>query len=142
MLRIPRGHSRDCRSVVSNPGHLPSKRQIIEAYYGDYVEPLSFFIGFEPMAMFDVPLVASGLEDLYFTVSPSLYLDSYTLRMILYDHLYTRRVKDAYVQLTTNDWSQIGNFYHLNRHHVLGVGRQSAQGCWWYPVPQVELPPE
>jgi adenosine tuberculosinyltransferase len=123
-------------------GHIPSKRQIIEAYYGGYVEPLSFFIGFEPMAMFDVPLVASGMEDLYFTVSPSLYLDAYTLRAILYDHLYARRVKDAYVQLAENDWQQIGSFYRLNRHHVLGVGRQGAQGCWWHPVPQVELPPE
>jgi len=128
--------------LYQTQGHVPSKRQIIEAYYGDYVEPLSFFIGFEPMAMFDVPLVASGMEDLYFTVSPSLYLDDYTLRAILYDHLYTRRVKDAYVQLAANDWFQIGSFYRLNRHHVLGVGRQGAQGCWWYPEPQVELPPE
>lgn len=127
--------------LYQTQGHMPGKRQIIEAYYGDYVEPLSFFIGFEPMAMFDVPLVASGMEDLYFTVSPSLYLDDYTLRAILYDHLYARRVKDAYVQLAANDWLQIGSFYRLNRHHVLGVGRQGAQGCWWHPVPQVELPP-
>jgi adenosine tuberculosinyltransferase len=123
-------------------GHLPSRRQIIEAYYDGYVEPLSFFIGFEPMAMFDVPFVASGMEDLYFTVSPSLYLDEYTLRAILYDHLYSRRVTDAYGQLTTDDWLRIGNFYRVNRHHVLGVGQQSAHGCWWHPVPQVELPPE
>ncbi len=120
-------------------GQVPSKRQIIEAYYGEYIEPLSFFIGFEPMAMFDVPLVASGMEDLYFTVSPSFYLDSYTLRAILYDHLYARRVKDEYGRLTTDDWSQIGDFYRLNRHHVLGVGHQGAQGCWWHPLPQVEL---
>jgi tuberculosinol/isotuberculosinol synthase len=123
-------------------GHLPSKHQIIEAYYDGYVEPLSFFIGFEPMAMFDVPLVASGMEDLYFTVSPSLYLDDYTLRAILYDHLYARRTTDAYGRLTTDDWQQLGNFYRLNQRHVLGVGRQSARGCWWHPVPQVELPPE
>jgi tuberculosinol/isotuberculosinol synthase len=121
-------------------GQLPSKRQIIEAYYGDYVEPLSFCIGFEPLAMFDLPLVASGMEDLYFTVSPSLYMDQYTLRAILYDHLYTRRVKDDYARLTADDWSRINNFYRLNRRHVIGVGRQGAQGCWWYPEPQVELP--
>jgi adenosine tuberculosinyltransferase len=123
-------------------GQVPNRRQIIEAYYGDYIEPLSFFIGFEPMAMFDVPLVASGMEDLYFTVSPSLYLDAFTLRAILYDHLYARRSTDAYGQLTTNDWLQIKTFYRVNQHHVLGVGRQDAQGCWWHPVPQVELPPE
>ena len=121
-------------------GHLPDKRQIVEAYYGEYVEPLSFCIGFEPMAMFDLPLVASGMEDLYFTVSPSLYLDDYTLRAILYDHLYTRRTKDNYPTLTADDWSAIGSFYRLNRRHVLGIGRQGAQGCWWYPSPQVILP--
>jgi adenosine tuberculosinyltransferase len=123
-------------------GQIPTKRQIIEAYYGDYIEPLSFFIGFEPMAMFDVPLIASGMEDLYFTVSPSFYLDNDTLRLILYDHLYARRVKDEYGRLATDDWSQINDFYRLNRHHVLGVGRQGAQGCWWHPLSQVELPPE
>jgi hypothetical protein len=123
-------------------GRLPSKREIIAAYYNDNVEPLSFFIGFEPMAMFDVPLVASGMEDLYFTVSPSLYLDEYTLRAILYDHLYARRTVDAYGRLTADDWQQISKFYRLNQHHVLGVGRQSARGCWWHPVPQVELPSE
>lgn len=123
-------------------GRLPSKREIIDAYYSGYVEPLSFFIGFEPMAMFDVPLVASGTEDLYFTVSPSLYLDEYTLRAILYDHLYARRTTDAYGRLTPTDWQKIDSFYRLNRHHVLGVGRQSAPGYWWHPLPQVELPPE
>ncbi len=123
-------------------GRLPNKRQIIEAYYGDYVESLSFCIGFEPMAMFDLPLVASGMEDLYFTVSPSLYLDDYTLRAILYDHLYARRTKDNYPALKVNDWSKIGRFYNLNRQHVMGIGRQDAQGCWWYPLPQVELPRE
>lgn len=122
-------------------GCLPSKRQIIEAYYGEYIAPLSFFIGFEPMAMFDLPLIASGMEDLYFTVSPSLYLDEYTLRAILYDHLYMRRVKDNYRELSSKEWSKIGNFYRLNRQHVLGIGRQEVPG-WWHPLPEVELLPE
>ncbi len=123
-------------------GHLPDRHQIVEAYYGDYVEPLSFCIGFEPMAMFDLPLVASGMEDLYFTVSPSLYLDDYTLRAILYDHLYTRRTKDDYPDLTTDDWLAMSSFYRLNRRHVLGLGRQGMQGGWWYPLPEVALPRE
>ena len=123
-------------------GQLPDKRQIIEAYYGSYVEPLSFCIGFEPMAMFDLPLIASGTEDLYFTVSPSLYLDESTLRSILYDHLYTRRTHDNYSIFTSADWSAIDQFYRLNRRHVLGLGRQAAWGGWWYPLPQVLLPNE
>ena len=121
-------------------GYLPNKRQIVEAYYGDYVEPLSFCIGFEPMAMFDLPLVASGMEDLYFMVSPSLYLDDYTLRAILYDHLYERRTLDNYSHFTAADWSTLDQFYRLNRQHVIGIGQQAAWSGWWYPEPQVVFP--
>lgn len=123
-------------------GQLPNKRQIVEAYYGEYVEPLTFCIGFEPMAMFDLPLVASGMEDLYFMVSPSLYLDSYTLRAILYDHLYERRTLDNYSHFTPTDWLALNQFYQLNRHHVIGIGRQAQWGGWWSPLPQVTLPDE
>ncbi|HTP09410.1 MAG TPA: hypothetical protein VMP08_14245 [Anaerolineae bacterium] len=121
-------------------GQLPNKRQIVEAYYGVYVEPLSFCIGFEPMAMFDLPLVASGMEDLYFMVSPSLYLDDYTLRAILFDHLYARRTLDNYAHFSEADWSTLDRFYRLNRHHVIGIGRQAEWGGWWSPLPQVTLP--
>jgi len=121
-------------------GQLPSKRQIVEAYYGDDVEPLSFCIGFEPMAMFDLPLIASGTEDLYFMVSPSLYLDDYTFRAILYDHLYERRTLDNYSHFTPTDWSALDKFYRLNRQHVIGLGRQAAWGGWWSPLPQVTFP--
>jgi hypothetical protein len=119
---------------------LPDKRQIVEAYYGEYVAPLSFFIGFDRPTVFDMPLVATGSEDLYFMVSPSLYLDAYTLRTILYDHVYTRRVNEDYTQLTSYDWQVLAEFYRHNRQHVLGVGRQLADGRFWYPLPQVILP--
>jgi tuberculosinol/isotuberculosinol synthase len=121
-------------------GQLPNKRQIVEAYYGVDVEPLSFCIGFEPMAMFDLPLIASGMEDLYFMVSPSLYLDGYTLRAILYDHLYERRTLDNYSHFTLTDWAMLDQFYRLNRHHVIGIGKQAEWGGWWSPLPQVILP--
>lgn len=123
-------------------GCFPDKRQIVEAYYGEYVEPVSFFIGFDRPTVFDMPLIATGSEDLYFTVSPSLYLDARTLRAILYDHLYARRVDDAdYETLSSKDWQALGDFYALNRHHVLGLGRVHKSGKFWYPLPgQVELP--
>jgi adenosine tuberculosinyltransferase len=123
-------------------GYLPSRRQIIEAYYGDYIEALSFCIGFEPMAMFDLPLIASGAEDLYFMVSPSLYLDDDTFRAVLHDHLYERRTLDSYAHFTPADWSALDRFYGLNRRHVIGIGRQAASGGWWSPLPQVTLPDE
>ena len=122
-------------------GCLPNKRQIVEAYYGEYVEPVDFFIGFDRLAAFDMPLIATGSEDLYFTVSPSPYLDAYTLRAILYDHLYIRRVDEAnYAALSPEDWQALADFYALNRRHVLGLGHKHTSGNFWYPLPQVELP--
>jgi tuberculosinol/isotuberculosinol synthase len=123
-------------------GCLPDKRQIVESYYGEYVEPVALFIGFaDRPAVFDMPLIATGNESLYFTVSPSLYMDTATLRAILYDHLYTRRVDEAgYEKLAPEDWQAVSEFYVLNRRNVLGLGRQHASGSFWYPLPQVELP--
>jgi hypothetical protein len=123
-------------------GRLPDKRQIIEAYYGEYVEPVDLFIGFDRPSAFDMPLVATGCEDLYFTVSPSPYMDAQTLRRILYDHLYARRIDDTSYTLSTQDVATLGRFYDINRHRVLGLGRKHRSGAFWYPVPQVELLPE
>ncbi|MCI0399006.1 MAG: diterpene synthase [Chloroflexi bacterium] len=123
-------------------GRLPDKREIVTAYYGEYVEPVSFFIGFDRPAAFDMPLIATGSEDLYFTVSPSPYLEARTLRAILYDHLYTRRVSESYDDLPPAAWQTLASFYRLNRHHVLGLGRRSDDGSFWYPLPQVKLPPQ
>ncbi|MCD4739528.1 MAG: hypothetical protein K8R89_09775 [Anaerolineae bacterium] len=122
-------------------GKFPTKQEIVIAYYGEYVKPVDFFIGFDRPAVFDMPLIATGTEDLYFTVSPSPYLDAETLRAILYDHLYTRCIDDAdYASLTATEWQELQTFYTANRHHVLGVGRQQYNGKLWQPLPQVTLP--
>ncbi len=118
-------------------GFLPDKRQIIAAYYGEYVEPVDLFIGFDRLTAFDMPLVATGNEDLYFTVSPSLYMEAHTLRTILYDHLYTRRVSESYDGLTPEDWHQLRQFYAKNRYGVLGLGKSIINNSFWIPIPQV-----
>jgi hypothetical protein len=123
-------------------GSLPTKHQIVEAYYGEYIDPLDLFIGFERFSMFDVPLITSGQEDLYFTVSPSLYLEAETLRAILYDHLYARRINEDYSKLSSEERQLLEEFYHVNRRHVLGLGLKQSNGNFWYPLPQVTLPPE
>ncbi len=121
-------------------GCLPSRRHIIEAYYGEYVEPVDLFIGFGRPTAFDMPLLAIGREDLYFTVAPSPYMDAFTLRAILYDHLYARQVDEAsYSTLSAKDWQTLADFYALNRQSVLGLGCQHPSGHFWYPVPQVKL---
>jgi len=122
-------------------GTVPTKRQIVEAYYGEHVGPVDLFIGFDRPAAFDMPLISTGNEDLYFTISPSPYLDRHTLRAILYDHMYARRVDEAdYTALSPEDWQTLADFYALNRHNVLGIGQKHRSGKFWHPLPQVKLP--
>jgi len=120
-------------------GRPPSKQEIIEAYYGEYISPVDLFVGFDRPAAFDMPLIANGSEDLYFTVSPSPYLDAETLRRILYDHIYARRIDDAdYETLTANNLEALRIFYHQNIHHVLGLGQRQLNNAVWLPLTQVE----
>lgn len=115
-------------------GRLPDRRAIVEMYYGEEVGPVDLFIGFDRLSVFDMPLLGTGNEDLYFTVCPSLYLSQKQLREFLYDHLYTRRAQE------NGNWAAMKEFYERNRDKTVGVGA-SRQG-FWYPLPQVELPPD
>lgn len=120
-------------------GHLPDKRQIVEAYYGEYVEPVDIFIGSGQPAAFDMPLIATGNENLYFTAAPSAYLDTQMLRSILYDHLYVRSADEAdYDDISSEDWRHLANFYTRNRRAVLGLGYQHNGNHFWYPAPQLK----
>jgi len=122
-------------------GGVPDKRTLVELYYGEYVSPVDLFIGFDKFSAFDMPLVATGDEDLYFTVSPSPYLTERQLRAILYDHLYTRREGEAdYSALAADDWVLMRAFYQANLGKTLGVGAKHEQVGFWHPLPQVELP--
>ena len=121
-------------------GRAPDKRALVELYYGEYVPPVSFFIGFDKFSAFDMPLVATGEEDLYFTVSPSPYLTARQLREILYDHLYARRGEADYASLGPGEWALMREFYQANLGKTLGVGAKQGRGGYWYPLPQVELP--
>lgn len=121
-------------------GRLPNKREIVEAYYGEYVAPVNFFIGFDQFAAFDMPLVSTGNEDLYFTVAPSPYLTARQLRTILYDHMYARsRGESSYTAMTQADWTVMRDFYQVNVGNTSGIGRCYG-GKVWYPLPQIMLP--
>ena len=119
----------------------PDKCKLIELYYGVRVSPASFFVGFDKFNVYDMPLITTGNEDLYFTVAPSPYLDTYQLRIILYDHLYARPEEETdYSAITTELWGSIGEFYRMNRGSVQGVGNKHPLAKFWYPLPQVKLP--
>jgi tuberculosinol/isotuberculosinol synthase len=120
---------------------LPNKDDIVKLYYGVSVPSVDVFIGFDKFAAFDMPLIATGNEDLYFTVSPSLYMSKLQLRSILYDHIYKRQCKETdYEYVTEADWEVMRTFYHNNNDNTLGVGAIHPRANFWYPLPQVKLP--
>ncbi len=122
-------------------GRAPDKQTLIQRYYGVEVPPLNFFIGFDKFCVFDTPLLTTGNEDLYFTVSPSLYLTERQFREMLFDHLYARRMEETdYSDLTPDDIEAMRDFYRANQGKTLGVGAIQLRGGYWYPLPQVELP--
>lgn len=115
-------------------GTVPDRQTLVRSYYGEPVEPVSFFIGFDRLAAFDMPLLATGAEDLYFTINPSLDLTSRQLRQILYDHLFTRREPEPdYQSLLAGDLDWMQAFYEQNFERTLGIG--SLKGGVWYPLP-------
>jgi len=122
-------------------GAVPDRDGLIELYYGEPIAPINLFIGFDKPCVFDMPLLATGNEDLYFTVSPSFYLTERHLRRILYDHLYSRRNEPDYAVMTAQDWALMRDFYRANEEKTLGIGVRHEPGDFWYPLPQIELPP-
>ena len=111
-------------------GKVPNQKEIVEMYYGEYIEKANIFIGFDRLATFDYPLLNWGEEDLYFMVAPSLYVTEKHLREILYDHLYTRRAKEVeYVELEIEKLHAIRTRYKNNLDNILGVG-ELIEGTW------------
>lgn len=102
----------------------PNKKEIIESYYGEYIDKVNLFIGFDKLAVFDYPLLGTGDENLYFTVAPSLYMKQEQLRNILYDYMFTRKHPDPnYAALSPEDWQSMREFYYKKQGCVLGTGK-------------------
>lgn len=111
-------------------GEVPDKRTLIELYFGEYVEPVDIFIGFDKFSVFDMPLLATGEEDVYFTISPSPYMTEYQLRMILYDHIYLRREPEPdFFTMSLEARNELRQFYIQHQEDTLGIG-QLRQGVW------------
>jgi len=118
---------------------IPDRKTLVEMYYGDYIEKADIFIGFDRFATFDYPLLRWGEEDLYFTVSPSPYIEKEQLRSILYDHLYTRRVKEPehfLLSQDTIDW--LRSYYLSNVDTIMGIGSLKS-GIWLPTLPPTKI---
>lgn len=110
---------------------LPMRNEIIEQYYGEYIQKADMFIGFEKFSAFDYPLLNSGDESLYFTAAPSLFMSEAQLREILHDHLYLRPIEEPdYLDMPEGDLAAMREFYERNRKTTYGVGE--VRGGIWY----------
>jgi adenosine tuberculosinyltransferase len=119
-------------AFVEKHGRAPDRQDLIEAYYGLAVPDLSLFVGFSQHALFDVPLLTTGREDLYATLAPSADLTEKQLREILYDHLVTRRIADDnYEMLPDGALAALAAYYERHRGMTVGIGRiDSLTGVW------------
>lgn len=120
-------------------GRIPTKKDLIEMYYGEYLPSVDLYISSSKLRAFDMPLISSGRESLYYTVAPSPYMTEHQFRDILHDHLFQRKAtnidfrgrEDAY-------WDSLKAFYQANIDKTIGVGARSDKWNIWYPVPQVK----
>jgi undecaprenyl pyrophosphate synthase len=105
-------------------GSIPDKEALVRKYYGEDLPPVSMFIGFDKFSTFDMPLLATGEEDLYFSISPSPYMTEHQLRAILYDHIYVRPVPEPdYAKLTREELGWLRDYYRHNKDYAFGVGK-------------------
>ena len=113
-------------------GSIPDKSALIRKYYGKDLPSVCMFIGFDKFTVFDMPLLASGEEDLYFSLSPSPYMTEHQLRAILYDHIYIRPTQEPdYTNLEQEELDWLRDYYRNNKDHAFGVGKLKFN--LWFP---------
>jgi len=116
-------------------GRTPDRRELIEAYYGIPIPDLSLYLGFLQPQLFDVPLIATGKEDLYYTLNPSPGLTEQQLRGILHDHLVTRREPEInYGELSGEAQGALAAYNERFSGVTLGVGRIDPLTGTWLPA--------
>lgn len=121
-------------------GQVPTKNDLIKRYYGADFPPLDLYIGSSKLQVIDMPLISTGRESLYFTVSPSPYFCQTQLRDLLYDHIYQRRECKDHARITEENAIKLRQFYRANQCQTLGVGTRNSEWDVWHPIPQVKLP--
>lgn len=107
-----------------------TREDFIRGYYGDEIIKVDLTIAHGRMSYFGTPFFTPG--DLYFQVSPSLFIDELCLRKILYDFLVSRPIDDwNYDTVPEGRWQDMATFFEQNKHQVVGTGRRSADGKIW-----------
>jgi hypothetical protein len=117
---------------------LPTRRELIEAYYGVPVPDLDLYIFSDMPALFDVPLITNGRENLYATLGPSFDMTERQFREIIYDHLVSRRPRPDvdYTRLPPAAQDELIEDLDRLRGHTLGLGRINPRtGLWQLALP-------
>jgi tuberculosinol/isotuberculosinol synthase len=113
-------------------GVAPDKQTLIRKFYGEELPSVSLFIGFDKFSVFDMPLLSTGEEDLYFSISPSPYMTERQLRAILYDHIYVRPTPEPdYTKLKSDEADWLRNYYRDNKDYAFGIGKLKYN--LWFP---------
>ncbi len=115
-------------------GAPPNREQVVAEYYGETVPMADMFIGSGPPTAFDYPLLDAGATALYFLQAPTPYLTQTGLRSIFFDYLYTRRVGEDYSDVPETEWAEARKYYNDHADSILGVGKNSSGGHFWFPV--------
>ena len=120
-------------------GRPPNRQELIEAYYGCAVSDLTLYLGFAQPALFDIPLLTTGEEDLYATLTPSPSLTEKQFREILYDNLITRRTAEGdYEELSDEAQAALAAYNDRYTGVTLGIGsRDPLTGIWNPLLPSV-----
>lgn len=124
-------------SYFKKTGRTPSKQSLINMYYGAPIGPVDIYIGSGKPRVFDIPLISTGQESLYFSLAPSPYFDETQLRYILYDHMFQRNTEEGGYQVTpVTHQRELRRFYFSNHNSILGVGVRNQKWQVWHSLPQ------
>lgn len=127
-----------CIEFNHQHGRPPVLDELRELYYGVPMTDLSVYIGFEQPSVFDVPLLTTGLEDVYVTLNPSPDVSEAQLRAILYDHLFLRRIPDVdYQTLSAEQQQVLLQQMSANHGQTFGLGLRDSMTGLWRPDPNL-----
>jgi|GEM_PF-1500692 len=113
-------------------GHAPSRDDLLRAYYGTDVPPLTVYVGSgRPQLTYLRPPLLGGAEDLYWAQPSPINLTPSDWRRIIYDHLWQRRTHSVREYPADSEHREsLAALLTQQVGHIIGVGTQHALGFW------------
>ena len=134
-------------NLFKKTGKIPTRSELIKAYYGIHVPDIGFFIRSNELRDSDLqPILISGPKtQMYFPISPVALLSKKVIREILFDVIFNREATGggkmySEKDIDENDIKKIAKFYEMNRDSIIGTGIR--KGSFWLPYNNIVLPQE